>query len=58
MEIRELLDDYKYNNIILPIIKGSTLLAYYWFSRGGGDEIDGDSRFFDFLDSKSKFLIA
>ena len=26
--------------------------------RFGGDEIGGDSRFFDFLGSKSKFLLA
>ena len=33
---------------------------YYWFSRGegDGDEICGDSRFFVFLTSKSKFLLA
>ena len=33
---------------------------YYWFARGsgGGDEIGGDSRFFDFLGSKNKFLLA
>ena len=33
---------------------------YYQYDRGGGDgdEICGDSRFFVFLGSKSKFLLA
>ena len=46
-------------------LRHADYLINYWFAHGSGggdeiwwDEIGGDSRFFDFLGSKSKFLLA
>ena len=52
--------NHKYINCIIYSSILCSKIRYYQYDRGGGDgdEFCGDSRFFDFLGSKSKFLLS